>query len=109
MSEENKKIKIVDGDGSTLDISPVYNHIKDVIPKKKILKKILLFLVKKKLKKNRKRFIVMNFIFIYYKSFFIFLNYMILNLFHMSYIPSHNNPIHLMFLVFHNQLHMFQL
>ena len=104
MSEENKKIKIVDGDGSTLDISPVYNHIKDVIPKK-----ILLFLVKKRLKKNKKRFIVMNFIFIYYKSFFIFLNYMILNLFHMSYIPSHNNPIHLMFLVFHNQLHMFQL
>jgi len=59
--------------------------------------------------KIEKRFIVMNFIFIYYKSFFIFLNYMILNLFHMSYIPSHNNPIHLMFLVFHNQLHMFQL
>ena len=55
MSEENKKIKIVDGDGSTLDISPVYNHIKDVIPKKKILKKILLFLVKKRLKKNRKK------------------------------------------------------
>ena len=40
MSEENKKIKIVDGDGSTLDISPVYNHIKDVIPKKKNRKKI---------------------------------------------------------------------
>ena len=39
MSEENKKIKIVDGDGSTLDISPVYNHIKDVIPKKKNTKK----------------------------------------------------------------------
>ena len=34
-----KKIKIVDGDGSTLDISPVYNHIKDVIPKKKNTKK----------------------------------------------------------------------
>lgn len=48
MSEENKKIKIVDGDGSTLDISPVYNHIKDVIPKKKNTKKILLFLVKKR-------------------------------------------------------------
>ena len=39
MSEENKKIKIVDGDGSTLDISPVYNHIKDVISKKKNTKK----------------------------------------------------------------------
>lgn len=39
MSEESKKIKVVDGDGSTLNISPVYNHIKDVTPKTKTNKK----------------------------------------------------------------------
>ena len=43
MSEENKKIKIVDGDGSTLDISPVYNNIKDLITKKKNTKKYKIF------------------------------------------------------------------
>ena len=73
MSEENKKIKIVDGDGSTLDISPVYNHIKDVIPKKKNTKKDIIVHSEKKIeKKYKKDFIVMNFIFIYYKSFFYF-------------------------------------
>ena len=35
MSEKNKKIEVVDGDGSNLDISPVYNHFKDVKPKGK--------------------------------------------------------------------------
>ena len=41
MSEENKKIKIVDGDGSTLDISPVYNHIKKdiIVPSEKKIEK----------------------------------------------------------------------
>ena len=52
LSEENKKIKIVDGDGSTLDISPVYNHIKDVIPKKKNTKKDIIVPSEKKIEKK---------------------------------------------------------
>ncbi|MFR7402415.1 MAG: hypothetical protein ACLUT6_04890 [Clostridia bacterium] len=52
MSEENKKIQIVDGDGSTLDISPVYNHIKDVIPKKKNTKKDIIVPSEKKIEKK---------------------------------------------------------
>lgn len=47
----NNKIKIVDGDGSTLDISPVYNHIKDVTPKPKTTKKIIVPSEKKSNKK----------------------------------------------------------
>lgn len=35
MSKDDKKLEVVDGDGSTLNISPVYNHIKDVKPKGK--------------------------------------------------------------------------
>ena len=37
MSEEKEKkeIKIVDGDGSDLDISPVYEDINDLRPKSK--------------------------------------------------------------------------
>lgn len=54
MSKEEKKLEVVDGDGSTLEISPVYDHIKDVKPKgkrndqkiivpseKKIIKKVI--------------------------------------------------------------------
>ena len=75
MAEENKKIKIVDGDGSTLDISPVYNHIKDVTPKPKNNKKNIIVPNEKKIeKKIKKRFIVMNFI--YYKS-FLFNNFLL--------------------------------
>ena len=33
MSEENKKIEIVTGDGSDLDISPVYDHLNTGKPK----------------------------------------------------------------------------
>ena len=33
MSEEKKKIKIVDGDGSNLDISEVYDHLNPAKPK----------------------------------------------------------------------------
>ena len=32
--EERKEIKVVSGDGSNLDISPVYEHIEAVKPKK---------------------------------------------------------------------------
>ena len=35
MSKEDKKLEVVDGDGSTLNISPEYNQIKDVKPKGK--------------------------------------------------------------------------
>ena len=47
----NNKIKIVDGDGSTLDISPVYNHIKDGTPNPKSTKKIIVPSEKKSNKK----------------------------------------------------------
>ncbi|CDE13872.1 unknown [Clostridium sp. CAG:470] len=33
MSEEKKKIEIVDGDGSNLDISEVYDHLNPAKPK----------------------------------------------------------------------------
>lgn len=48
----DKKIKIVDGDGSTLDISPVYNHIKDVTPKPKTNKKNIIVPTEKNSKKK---------------------------------------------------------
>ena len=37
MSDENEKkeIEVINGDGSNLLISPVYDHIKDVKPKSK--------------------------------------------------------------------------
>lgn len=37
MSDENnkKEIEVINGDGSNLLISPVYDHIKDVKPKSK--------------------------------------------------------------------------
>ena len=46
------KMQIVDGDGSTLDISPVYNHIKDVTPKKKNTKKDIIVPSEKKIEKK---------------------------------------------------------
>ena len=33
MSEKNKKLTIVSGDGKDLDISPVYEHLKNERPK----------------------------------------------------------------------------
>lgn len=55
MSEKNKKIEVVDGDGSNLDISPVYNHFKDVKPKgKRNDKKIIVPDEKKISQKNNK-------------------------------------------------------
>ena len=35
MSEDKKEIEIVSGDGSNLDISPVYEHINAAKPKNK--------------------------------------------------------------------------
>ena len=52
MAEENKKIKIVDGDGSTLDISPVFNHIQDVTPNPKNNKKNIIVPNEKKIEKK---------------------------------------------------------
>lgn len=60
MSEEKKKIEVIDGDGSTLKISTVYNYIKDVKPKgRKNDKKIIVpdekkILMNKKNSKNKK-------------------------------------------------------
>ena len=55
MSKEDKKLEVVDGDGSTLEISPVYDHIKDVKPKgKKNDKKIIVPSEKKTVKKTKK-------------------------------------------------------
>lgn len=54
MSEENKKIEVIDGDGSTLDISPVYNHIKDVKPKGKENKKKIIIPSDKEIKESKK-------------------------------------------------------
>ena len=33
MMEEKKPIEVVSGDGTNLDISPVYDHINEVTPK----------------------------------------------------------------------------
>ena len=41
-NEEEKKIEIVSGDGSDLDISPVYDHIDIEKPKEKEKKKIII-------------------------------------------------------------------
>lgn len=54
MSEENKKIEVIDGDGSTLDISPVYNHIKDVKPKGKENRKKIIIPSDKEIKESKK-------------------------------------------------------
>ena len=35
MSEEKKELEVVSGDGSSLDISPVYDHINAAKPKPK--------------------------------------------------------------------------
>lgn len=35
MSENKKEIEIINGDGSNLEISPVYDHINSVKPKSK--------------------------------------------------------------------------
>lgn len=52
MSEENKKIEVISDDGSTLNISPVYNHIKDMKPKSKNKKEDIVIPGKKKDKKE---------------------------------------------------------
>lgn len=52
MSEENKKIKIVSGDGKDLNISPVYEHLEIEKPKKKTDKEVIIPKVKKDDKKK---------------------------------------------------------
>ena len=52
MAKENKKITIVDGDGSNLNISPVYDHIKDVTPKPRSTKKNIVIPDEKKVNKK---------------------------------------------------------
>lgn len=49
MSDESKDIQIVEGDGSELNISPVYDHINDIgQPRKKQKEGIVIPEVKKK-------------------------------------------------------------
>lgn len=52
IDDENKEIEIVTGDGTDLDVSPVYNHLNVVKPKPKDEndknKKIIIPEVKKK-------------------------------------------------------------
>ena len=56
MSEEkeNKKIEIVDGDGTNLEISPVYEDINDLRPKSNDKKPKNIVIPKVKEDKNKK-------------------------------------------------------
>lgn len=55
MSEDEKKIEVISGDGSELNISPVYDHISDVRPTTNEKKKnIVIPCVKKETKENEK-------------------------------------------------------
>lgn len=49
MSDESKDIQVVEGDGSELEISPVYDHINNIQqPRKKKTEEIVIPEVKKK-------------------------------------------------------------
>lgn len=49
MSDESKDIQVVEGDGSQLNISPVYDHINNIQqPRKKQVEEIVIPEVKKK-------------------------------------------------------------
>lgn len=52
IKEEKKEIEIVSGDGSNLDISPVYDHLKLDTVNKKINKEIVIPKAKKKKKEK---------------------------------------------------------
>lgn len=52
MSDENKEIRVVTGDSSDLDISPVYEHLDVSRPKSKIEKNKIVIPKVKKLKKD---------------------------------------------------------
>ncbi len=54
MEEEEKKIEIVSGDGSNLDISPVYDHLENEKPKHDKPKNIVIPKEKKKDDNNDK-------------------------------------------------------
>ena len=52
MSDENKKIEVVSGNGSDLDISPVYDHLNAAKPKTEKPKDIV---IPKEKKNNSKK------------------------------------------------------
>lgn len=52
MDKENNKIEIVSGDGSNLDISPVYEHLESEKPKNNKPKNIVIPKVNKDLEKK---------------------------------------------------------
>ena len=54
MSEEKKKIEVIDGDGSTLKISTVYNYIKYVKKKRRKNDKKIIVPDEKKILMNKK-------------------------------------------------------
>ena len=53
MSDENKKIEVVPGNGSDLNISPVYDHLNAIKPKTEKPKDIVI--PKEKKAKNQKK------------------------------------------------------
>lgn len=55
MSDENKEIRVVTGDDSELDISPVYEHIDISRPKSNIKKEDIVIPQEKKFKKDEKK------------------------------------------------------
>ena len=50
--EENKELEVVSGDGTNLDISPVYEHLNNSIPKNKKPTNIVMPKEKKKEEKK---------------------------------------------------------
>lgn len=52
MSDENKEIRVVTGDSSELDISPVYEHLDISRPKSKVKKNEIVIPKVKKQKKD---------------------------------------------------------
>ena len=53
--ENKKELKVVSGDGSDLDISPVYDHLNEVIPKSATNKPKNIVIPKEKKKDDKKK------------------------------------------------------
>ena len=53
--EEKKNIEVISGDGSNLDISPVYEHLNDVKPKTTKEKPTHIVVPKETKKKSQKK------------------------------------------------------
>lgn len=53
LMEEKKNIEVVSGDGSNLDISPVYDHLNDSTPKSSEKKPKNIVIPEEKIKKDK--------------------------------------------------------